>query len=168
MTQPWKRCYSPTFDAADGSSRRSTASARELTTRVCQRGRLLEARPGLGGFRLNQDRAHTKPMAGLDVRDRIADHHAVAGVAAGKIAEGPLEHAWKRLAAIALAFVMHAAVDSVELRAVLPQVVLQVPVQRGYIGFAEQAQRHTTLVGNQDDLASAAIQASDHGLGKGK
>src|SRR5208283_254336 len=66
---------------------------------------------------VDKDRAHSKPSAGFNVTEGIADHHAVSGVRAGKVAEGLLEQSWKRLAAIALADIVGTIVDGVQGRA---------------------------------------------------
>ena len=64
----------------------------------------------------NKDRPHTKPLSELDVRQRIPDHYAGLGLNVGKVAPRLLEHAGKRLAAVALLLVVRTEVEGVNAR----------------------------------------------------
>jgi hypothetical protein len=111
--------------------------------------------------RLNEDGFHAQAVAEFDVGERIADHDAGFGGKIGKLGRGLLEKAGKRLAAVALLFVVRAEVEGVYVGAAGFQEVLQGCVHVLHIGGRVEPQRNAALVGDNHDAQARPVEAGD-------
>ena len=107
-------------------------------------------------------------MGGIDVGEGVADDDAIGAGGPGEVAEGLLEEAGLRLAAIALILVVWAVVEGVNAGAVGGEVFLEAGVEGVNIGCGVMPERDAALVGDDDDEGSGAVESGNCGFGAGQ
>lgn len=117
---------------------------------------------------IDEDRGDAERAGRLDVRDRVADEQAVARVRVREVAKSLLEETSFRLAAVALVLVVWTDVESVDARAVHGEVLLQAGVESVDIGSGIEAKSDATLIGDDENAASGAVESSDSGYDAGE
>ena len=95
---------------------------------------------------IDEDGMHAEAAAELNVGERIADHGAGLGGDVREIGLSLLEQARQRLAAVALAVVVRAEVEGVQMRSGLLQQGLQFRLDCQHIRGGVQAEGDATLV----------------------
>jgi len=123
-----------------------------------QRANALAGAPGVA---FEEDGGHAQAMAELDVGERVADHEASVGGDLGEVGAGLMEEAGERLAAVALLRVVRAEVEGVDMRAVRLQLALEGGVNLAHVAGGVEAEGDASLVGDDDDAQTRAVEASD-------
>jgi len=127
---------------------------------------------GIGSWRLsricNEDTPHAQSGASLNIGERIAHHHAIAGIGAREVAEGLLKQPRQGLAAIALSVVVRAIVDGIEMSTVRCEMLLQPVMHDVQIGLRMQSQGDAALVRHQDHPTPGAVEPGDGFLDAGQ
>jgi hypothetical protein len=100
---------------------------------VRPRGALLGTRLLSLRIAFEKDGSHAQALAKLDVRKRIAHHHAGLGCDLGEIPPRLLKHARQRLSAVAFILVVGAKVDGIGMRTVSAEQGLKFCVHGLYI-----------------------------------
>ncbi len=109
----------------------------------------------------DEDGQHAEPTSELDVRPRVAEDGAGFGGDIRKFCASLIEEAGKRLAAVALGFVVWAEVEGVDVGVMSAEVLLEGCVDVEHVRRGVEAECDSALIGDDDDAESGAIELRD-------
>jgi hypothetical protein len=110
---------------------------------------------------MNEDGEHSQVSAELDVGKRIADHGAGFGRDFRKFRNSMVEEAGKRLATVALFFVVGADVEAIDLCVVGLEQGLQAGVDGVDVGDGVESASDAALIGDNDHAQAGLIETGD-------
>lgn len=122
----------------------------------CCCARLLEC-----GIAFDEDGRHAQAAAELDIRGRVTDHHAGRCGNRWELGGRLVEHAGKRLSAIALAFLMRTDKEGVDAGAVRLQQFLKMLMHRFHICGRIKTTRDAALIRDDDDQQSRLVEVGN-------
>ncbi len=117
---------------------------------------------------LEEDRRHTQVSREFNIGRRVADHDASDSFDLRKLSLCLVEKTGQGLAAIALPLVMRAEIEAVDLRAIRSQHVIELLVNRVYIGGGVEAQSDAALIGKHENAKASLVQLRDRFGNSGK
>lgn len=97
----------------------------------------------------------------LNVGNRIANYNAVGRRCLREIAECLLKQSCSGLSAFALAFVVRAVIEGINMSFIGGQMALEFLVQPAHVIFRVESQSHAALVGNDDDDSPGCVERGD-------
>ena len=120
-------------------------------------------RTRLSPFRIafDKNRSHAHPAPELDIRKRVADHHALLWANFAEFPLRLLKHARQRFAAVALLLVVRTKVERIDMRAMSIQDLLQLTVDRFNISNRVFPERNASLIRDHNHPHSRAVQSCD-------
>ena len=113
------------------------------------------------GISVDEDGLYAQVMAELDVAQAIADDQAGFSGDLRVVRLGLLEETRQRFAAVALALVVGAKVETVDASAGLSQFGLELGVNMLNVSDRVEAQSDAALVGDDEDAQAGSIEACD-------
>lgn len=100
-------------------------------------------------------------MRRLQVREGVADDETCGPVRIGEVAEGFLEEACLRFAALAFVLIVRTVIERIDVGAGRGEVLLQTSMKVLDVGAGGSTQGNAALVGNNDDAYPRAIEGGD-------
>lgn len=113
------------------------------------------------GIAFDEDGCHAQAAAELDIGGRVTDHDAASCRNFWEPRDCLVEHARKRLAAIALTVIVRTDKEAVDVGAVSLQQFLKSLVHRFHVGGRIKTARDAALIGDDDYQQPCLIEAGN-------
>jgi hypothetical protein len=135
---------------------------------IGESGRLVRALFLRGWIALNQDGRNPEIARGFDVGERVSDEQAVGSGRLREIRKGLQEHSDPGFAAVALAFVMRAVVEGVDVRGADTKMFLESRMEGIDVRGRVESKGNAALVAHHDHAFAGDIERGDGCFSTGK